>query len=289
MAVEEEWLAHEAGVSALVPSRSRVFSMAADGSIRAWCSTLPCPDEQAARSASHNHLHPLLQSDIMAGAPVHTRQGDMHSHNILRDMWVVISIGLAKANRIYRVRKFTGGDTVKLDSAAPNFSAHLQRVEFCRDIQGAIVCRRTYADEAGKLVERHMLEVFCLTWNVNEARPEGGNALHRWVVDLSRDAGLLVVALQEIESGGSSLAMAAAKDALLARQQVTPHAILAHMACRLLCLSCHHFEADVEQLHLASCCYRVRAGLMKCCAYQSRVRWWPLARSDGPEVDHYAH
>ena len=68
-----------------------------------------------------------------------------------------------------------------------------------------------------------MLEVFCLTWNVNEARPEGGNALHRWVVDLSREAGLLVVALQEIESGGSSLAMAAAKDALLARQQVTPH------------------------------------------------------------------
>ncbi|CAL8463974.1 g3509 [Coccomyxa elongata] len=127
MAVEEEWLAHEAGVSALVPSRSRVFSMAADGSIRAWCSTLPCPDEQAAR--------------------------------------------------------------------------------------------RTYADEAGKLVERHTLEVFCLTWNVNEARPEGGNALHRWVVDLSREAGLLVVALQEIESGGSSLAMAAAKDALLAHQQ----------------------------------------------------------------------
>ena len=56
VAVEEEWLAHEAGVSALVPSRSRVFSMAADGSIRAWCSTLPCPDEQAARSASHTPI-----------------------------------------------------------------------------------------------------------------------------------------------------------------------------------------------------------------------------------------
>lgn len=77
MAVEEEWLAHEAGVSALVPSRSRVFSMAADGSIRAWCSTLPCPDEQAARSASQAHLQSLLLSDVMAGAPVQTRQGDM--------------------------------------------------------------------------------------------------------------------------------------------------------------------------------------------------------------------
>lgn len=82
--------------------------------------------------------------------------------------------------------------------------------------------RRAYADEAGRLVERHELEIFCLTWNVNEARPEAGNALHRWVVDLSREAGLLVVALQEIESGGSSLALAAAKDALLTRQQV-PH------------------------------------------------------------------
>lgn len=50
--VEEEWLAHEAGVSALVPARSRVVSMAADGNIRAWCSTLPCPEEQQARSAS---------------------------------------------------------------------------------------------------------------------------------------------------------------------------------------------------------------------------------------------
>lgn len=69
-------------------------------------------------------------------------------------------------------------------------------------------------------MERHALEVFCLTWNVNEARPESGNALYRWVLDLSQEAGLLVVALQEIESGGSSLALAAAKDALLTRQQV---------------------------------------------------------------------
>lgn len=51
LSVEEEWAAHEAGVTAIVPARSRVVSMAADGSIRAWCSTLPCPEEQAARSA----------------------------------------------------------------------------------------------------------------------------------------------------------------------------------------------------------------------------------------------
>lgn len=69
-------------------------------------------------------------------------------------------------------------------------------------------------------MERHGHEVACLTWNVNEARPEAGTALHRWVVDLARDASLFVVALQEIESGGSSLALAAAKDALLAKQQV---------------------------------------------------------------------
>lgn len=49
--VEEEWLAHEAGVVALVPARSRLVSMAADGSIRAWAAALGSPPEQLARWA----------------------------------------------------------------------------------------------------------------------------------------------------------------------------------------------------------------------------------------------
>ena len=49
--VEEEWLAHEAGVVALAPAHSRMISMAADGSIRAWSSAVGCPQEQLARCA----------------------------------------------------------------------------------------------------------------------------------------------------------------------------------------------------------------------------------------------
>ncbi len=53
MQVEEEWLAHEAGVVALAPAHSRMVSMAADGSIRAWSSALGCPQEQLARCTQH--------------------------------------------------------------------------------------------------------------------------------------------------------------------------------------------------------------------------------------------
>ena len=70
-------------------------------------------------------------------------------------------------------------------------------------------------------MERHTFEVAALTWNVNEARPDPQTGLHRWVIDLSKEASLFVVALQEIESGGGSLALAAAKDALLTKQQAS--------------------------------------------------------------------
>ena len=76
-------------------------------------------------------------------------------------------------------------------------------------------------EEATDLVDRHPFEVACLTWNVNEARPDPGTGLHRWLIDLAKEASLFVVALQEIKSGGGSLALAAAKDALLTRQQVS--------------------------------------------------------------------
>ena len=81
-------------------------------------------------------------------------------------------------------------------------------------------CRRQFMEEANHLVERHALEVACITWNVNESRPDPATGLHRWVIDLAKEASMFVVALQEIESGGGSLALAAAKDALLAKQQV---------------------------------------------------------------------
>ena len=63
--VEEEWLAHEAGVVALAPAHSRMVSMAADGSIRAWSSAVGCPQEQLARCAQRcqSSLYLCMQSE----------------------------------------------------------------------------------------------------------------------------------------------------------------------------------------------------------------------------------
>ena len=68
-------------------------------------------------------------------------------------------------------------------------------------------------------MSRANLEMLCLTWNVNEQRPEG-SALFNWIADLSAHASIAVVALQEIEMGGGSVAIAAAKDVLNKSAQV---------------------------------------------------------------------
>lgn len=65
-------------------------------------------------------------------------------------------------------------------------------------------CRRAYGERAHGLVERHALELAALTWNVAEARPEAGAALHRWITDLSRDAALTVLSLQARLFAGAS-------------------------------------------------------------------------------------
>ena len=61
--------------------------------------------------------------------------------------------------------------------------------------------------------------MLCLTWNVNEQRPEG-SPLFNWIADRSARASIAVVALQEIEMGSSSVAIAAAKDVLNKSAQV---------------------------------------------------------------------
>ncbi|KAL3132931.1 hypothetical protein ABBQ38_006845 [Trebouxia sp. C0009 RCD-2024] len=73
--------------------------------------------------------------------------------------------------------------------------------------------RAAYEEGAGALVSRGNLEMLCLTWNVNEQRPDG-SPLFNWIADLSGKASIAVVALQEIEMGSSSVAIAAAKDVL---------------------------------------------------------------------------
>lgn len=64
------------------------------------------------------------------------------------------------------------------------------------------------------------LEMLCLTWNVNEQRPDG-SPLFNWIADLSAKASVAVIALQEIEMGGGSVAVAVAKDILNKSAQVS--------------------------------------------------------------------
>ena len=81
------------------------------------------------------------------------------------------------------------------------------------------VFRAAYNSEAGALMSRANLEMLCLTWNVNEQRPEG-SPLFNWIAELSGKASIAVIALQEIEMGSSSVAIAAAKDVLNKSAQV---------------------------------------------------------------------
>ena len=88
-----------------------------------------------------------------------------------------------------------------------------------------LLCRAAFDAEAGVLVSRKNLEMLCLTWNVNEQRPEG-SPLFNWIADLSAQASIAVIALQEIEMGGSSVAVAAAKDILNKSAQVLQKSLL---------------------------------------------------------------
>jgi len=53
-----------------------------------------------------------------------------------------------------------------------------------------------------------------LTWNVNQRRPPPDSPLFASLADLARDADVAVLCLQEIEMGGSSVALAAAREAV---------------------------------------------------------------------------
>ena len=85
-------------------------------------------------------------------------------------------------------------------------------------------------------MSRKNLEMLCLTWNVNEQRPDG-SPLFNWIADLSARASIAVIALQEIEMGGGSVAVAAAKDILNKYAQVTcPFVILPVLCLYRICV-----------------------------------------------------
>ena len=74
--------------------------------------------------------------------------------------------------------------------------------------------------------------MLCVTWNVAEARAEAGRVLAARVGELSGGCDIVAIALQEIETGGPSVALGVARDALAksaqARSRPCPF-----MECRL--------------------------------------------------------
>jgi phosphatidylinositol-bisphosphatase len=74
-------------------------------------------------------------------------------------------------------------------------------------------------EEAVQTFRRESLRVLAVTWNVGESKPEPGSPFFRWVHEAAFPTQLVVVGLQEIEMGSSSVALAAAKDAFSQRMQ----------------------------------------------------------------------
>ena len=88
--------------------------------------------------------------------------------------------------------------------------------------------RKAYAAIAPSLAVRREVDCLTITWNVNEQRP-GGSPLFGLLRERSARCQAVAVALQEVEVGGSSVALAAAKDAIAKSLQVRPA-----QACLLL-------------------------------------------------------
>ena len=61
-----------------------------------------------------------------------------------------------------------------------------------------------------------------MTWNVGECKPEGPQ-FFRWLVEKAQSAAVVVITLQEIEMGGSSIVMGGVKDSLFKASQVCSH------------------------------------------------------------------
>ena len=108
--VEEEWLAHEAGVVALVPARSRLISMAADGSIRAWSAALGAPQEQLARCAQL--CRRLLRASRLGRSP---RLYVLYSMRLL--FWCLLP-DVTAAGRVWETAQSLGRKAPCLDGVA---------------------------------------------------------------------------------------------------------------------------------------------------------------------------
>lgn len=75
------------------------------------------------------------------------------------------------------------------------------------------------------MLSRLVHQTLAITWNVNEQRPDH-SSLFRMIRERAPDTQTLMVALQEVEMGGSSVALAAAKDAMAKGLQAGPQTLI---------------------------------------------------------------
>ena len=80
-------------------------------------------------------------------------------------------------------------------------------------------CQSLFQAKGADCYSRKSLGVLAVTWNVGESRPDAGSPFFRWIAEHSADKSMIIVALQEVEMGGASVALAAAKETLAAKSQ----------------------------------------------------------------------
>lgn len=78
---------------------------------------------------------------------------------------------------------------------------------------------QAWHDQAASTYVRDSLNVLAVTWNCGETKPEPTSAVFRWLHEHAFDKGVVLIGLQEVEMGGTSVALAAAKNALASKMQ----------------------------------------------------------------------
>lgn len=189
------WQAHEGAVISIVQAASRVYSLAADGSMKGWNASLPSAPDDVARCGSLACHRAALSLGLMHKAWYQFR------------CW--------QSGRRHMPRT----STARHCSAC--FSDDLLMV-----MRFPVVRRRfAFQDEIPDLMQRENCLAVALTWNVNEQKPENSRVF-RVLRDKADSAQVVAVCLQEIEMGGGSVAIAAAKDAILKSLQVVTRSFL---------------------------------------------------------------
>eukprot|EP00889_Picochlorum_renovo_P000771 jgi/Picre1/27801/NNA_000765.t1 len=80
-------------------------------------------------------------------------------------------------------------------------------------------CWKEFKALGAPCFSRASLGVLAVTWNCGESRPSPSSPFFRWISENSSDKSLIVISLQEVEMGGTSVAIAVAKETLSAKSQ----------------------------------------------------------------------